>query len=153
MWGLDVADPRVAIQAMQAMNASVRNMAFAPAFFGTPVALAASAVLLLVQRYRASACAFGLAAMIYVCFGLLLTMYINVPMNEALAAVVVPDSAQAATAIWRDYSERWQLWNQVRTIASGFAFLIAVCGLLLLKRHSHQEGSKLASVSAETAVG
>lgn len=40
MWGLDAADPRVAISAMQAMNASVRNIVFAPAFFGTPVALA-----------------------------------------------------------------------------------------------------------------
>ena len=35
MWGLDMADPRVAIAAMQAMNASVRNAVFAPAFFGT----------------------------------------------------------------------------------------------------------------------
>ena len=30
MWGLDAADPRVAIEAMQAMNASVRNAVFAP---------------------------------------------------------------------------------------------------------------------------
>ncbi len=43
MWGLDAADPRVAIAAMQAMNASVRNAVFAPAFFGTPVVLAAAA--------------------------------------------------------------------------------------------------------------
>lgn len=43
MWGLDDADPRVAIEAMQAMNASVRNWVFAPAFFGTPVFLAAAA--------------------------------------------------------------------------------------------------------------
>ncbi|MEP5029486.1 MAG: hypothetical protein ABJR02_02340, partial [Marinomonas sp.] len=46
MWGLDAADPRVAISAMQAMNASVRNAVFAPAFFGTPLALAVTAVLL-----------------------------------------------------------------------------------------------------------
>ena len=44
MWGLDSADPRVAIAAMQAMNASVRNWVFAPAFFGTPVFLAAAAL-------------------------------------------------------------------------------------------------------------
>ena len=43
MWGLDAADPRVAIGAMQAMNASVRNAVFAPIFFGTPFALAATA--------------------------------------------------------------------------------------------------------------
>ena len=39
MWGLDEADPRVAIAAMQAMNASVRNAVFFPAFFLTPVVL------------------------------------------------------------------------------------------------------------------
>lgn len=39
MWGLDATDPRVAIAAMQAMNASVRNMVFAPAFFATPFVL------------------------------------------------------------------------------------------------------------------
>ena len=31
MWGLDAADPNVAISAMQAMNASVRNLVFVPA--------------------------------------------------------------------------------------------------------------------------
>jgi uncharacterized membrane protein len=40
MWGLHAAPPAIAIQAMQAMNASVRNAVFAPAFFGTPIALA-----------------------------------------------------------------------------------------------------------------
>lgn len=35
MWGLDRAAPQVAIQAMQTMNASVRNAVIAPAFFGT----------------------------------------------------------------------------------------------------------------------
>jgi uncharacterized membrane protein len=43
MWGLDDADPRVAIAAMQAMNASVRNAVFFPAFFLTPVALCVAA--------------------------------------------------------------------------------------------------------------
>ncbi|GAB5461946.1 hypothetical protein [Hoeflea alexandrii] len=33
MWGLDAADPSVAIQAMQAMNASVRNAVFIPPSF------------------------------------------------------------------------------------------------------------------------
>jgi uncharacterized membrane protein len=40
MWGLHAAPPAIAIQAMQAMNASARNAVFAPAFFGTPIALA-----------------------------------------------------------------------------------------------------------------
>ncbi|WP_346914256.1 anthrone oxygenase family protein [uncultured Roseibium sp.] len=103
MWGLDAADPRVAIQAMQAMNASVRNFVFAPAFFGTPVALALTAFLLMREDNRRSAMAFGLAGGVYFALGLLLTMRINVPMNEALAMVSVPDDAASARAIWQDY--------------------------------------------------
>lgn len=130
MWGLDAADPRVAIQAMQAMNGSVRNAVFAPAFFGTPFALALAALLLFRQDRRRAAMAFAGAAALYFCLGLLLTASINVPMNEALATVAVPDDRAAAEAIWRAYSGDWQFWNTVRTLASGAAFLLAVCGLL-----------------------
>ena len=45
MWGLDMAAPQVAVAAMQAMNASVRNAVFAPSFFGTPVVLLLTAAL------------------------------------------------------------------------------------------------------------
>ena len=39
MWGLDETDPHTAIAAMQAMNASVRDAVFFPAFFMTPFIL------------------------------------------------------------------------------------------------------------------
>lgn len=132
MWGLDAADPRVAISAMQAMNASVRNAVFAPAFFGTPFALAVVAGLLLIRHHRRSAAAFAAAAILYFCLGLVLTMSVNVPMNEALAAIAVPDDVESARAIWQDYSGPWQIWNQIRTVASGGAFLLALSGLLLI---------------------
>lgn len=134
MWGLDAADPRVAIGAMQAMNASVRNAVFAPIFFGTPFALAAAAALLLTGRQRRSAAAFAAAAIVYFCLGLVLTMSVNVPMNEALAKVVIPDDVENARAIWQGYSGPWQVWNQIRTAASGVAFLLAVSGLLMMER-------------------
>ena len=53
MWGLDDADPRVAIAAMQAMNGSVRNAVFFPAFFLTPVVLGLAAALAWRERRRA----------------------------------------------------------------------------------------------------
>lgn len=134
MWGLDAADPRVAIGAMQAMNASVRNAVFAPIFFGTPFALAAAAALLLKGHQRRSAAAFAAAASVYFCLGLVLTMSVNVPMNEALAKVVIPDDVENARAIWQGYSGPWQVWNQIRTAASGAAFLLAVSGLLMMER-------------------
>jgi uncharacterized membrane protein len=130
MWGLDAADPRVAIAAMQAMNASVRNAAFAPAFFATPLALLLCAGLTFKAGARSSAALFGLSAAVYFCFGLLLTLLVNVPMNEALARIALPASLAEAQAVWAAYSPEWQVWNQSRTLASGLAFLIALAAAL-----------------------
>lgn len=123
MWGLDALDPRIAIAAMQGMNASVRNAVFAPAFFGTPVALLITAALAWTSNHKTAAYAFGLGALIYAFGGMVLTMGVNVPMNEALALVTIPDDLDAAQDIWGAYSARWQFWNIVRTAASGVALM------------------------------
>lgn len=138
MWGLDAADPRVAIAAMQEMNASVRNGVFFPAFFLTPVAMAAAALLARHAGASRAALAFGVAAVIYLLGGLLLTLLVNVPMNEDLALVRVPSSVSEARAVWEDYSGRWQLFNALRTVASGVALLLSAGGLWLLGRTPHR---------------
>lgn len=130
MWGLDQADPRVSIAAMQAMNASVRNGVFAPAFFGTPVVLALAAIL----SRNAPRYWFAAAAITYALFGAALTMAVNVPMNEALARVAAPQDLETARAVWQGYSADWQVWNQLRTVASGLALLMTGMGMMKLPR-------------------
>ncbi|MEH6521128.1 anthrone oxygenase family protein [Sulfitobacter sp.] len=137
MWGLDATDPRIAIEAMQAMNGSVRNAVFAPAFFGTPIALGVTAFMLRRARCNKSSLLFSLSAGIYLFFGLILTMAINVPMNEALGALSVPQDINHAREIWVEYSGPWQFWNQTRAVASGISFLFAVAGVLTLSRRPH----------------
>ncbi|WDR03039.1 DUF1772 domain-containing protein [Devosia algicola] len=133
MWGLDTAEPTVAIAAMQAMNASVRNAVFAPAFFGTPVILFLTAWLSQTQRRKLSAWAFLAAGIVYLIGGLGATMVVNVPMNEALALVEIPQSTQAAQQIWTDYSAKWQVWNIARTVASGISLALIGFAFLHLK--------------------
>jgi uncharacterized membrane protein len=125
MWGLDLADPRIAISAMQAMNSSVRNFAFGPVFFGTPFVLLFTAFLGWQFGYKQSAGVVGLAGLVCLFGYLVLTATINVPMNEALGATNVPSEIESANALWRDYSERWQFWNSVR-----FGFTALAFGLL-----------------------
>lgn len=132
MWGLDATDPVVAITAMQAMNASVRNMVFAPAFFGTPVILAITGALAWRGRRRLSAKAFLGAAAIHVVGVVLVTAMFNLPMNEALALVQPPVDPDQAQASWTAYSYRWQAWNIVRAVASGLSLMLTGCGLLAL---------------------
>ncbi len=128
MWGLDTAPPAVAIEAMQAMNASVRNGVFAASFFGTPVILCMTAALALSVGNRRAAGVFSAAAMLYVMGGFLVTMGLAVPMNQALGEIALPLSQGEAAAIWADYSPRWQLINITRTIACGGVLVLTGIG-------------------------
>jgi uncharacterized membrane protein len=132
VWGLDAADPRVAIAAMQAMNDSVRNAVFFPAFFLTPVVMSAAGWLARREHRHLSAILMLAAAAVYLVGGLLLTMLVNVPMNEDLAAVTASPTLSDAERIWNDYSGRWQMFNQIRTVASGLSLLLVAVGLAVL---------------------
>lgn len=134
MWGLDATEPRVAITAMQAMNESVRNPIFFPAFFLTPLILAATSYVATTQQQGRSAALFGLAAGVYVVGAFLVTATINVPMNEALAEVVVPNDTEAARAVWHDYSSSWQFWNTLRTVVSGVSLLLTGLAIYLIQQ-------------------
>lgn len=133
MWGLDATDPAIAIQAMQAMNASVRNAIFAPAFFGAPVALFATSALAFLCQRRPSAIAFGSAGVIYLFGGLILTMTINVPMNQALALINLPADPETARQSWLDYSVPWQFWNAIRAAFSGLTLTLTGSAIYMLR--------------------
>jgi uncharacterized membrane protein len=124
MWGLDALPPDIAIAAMQGMNASVRNVVFAPAFFGTGPVLMLTGVWLWSAGSRGSAVLMLLASVVYVLGAMLPTLLVNVPLNEALAQV--DPSATDAAAIWGRFSAEWQAWNVSRTIFSGVALALAV---------------------------
>lgn len=132
MWGLDGADPHVAIAAMNAMNGSVRNWVFAPAFFGTALVLAAAAVAASRRTGRRAAILLWMATGTFVGGALLLTQLVNVPMNEALAATTIPTSRAEAGEIWSAYSARWQHFNVIRAVASGVSLLLSCLALVVL---------------------
>ena len=134
MWGLDAAEPNVAISAMQAMNASVRNPVFAQAFFGTPLLLLATAFVALTSKKRRAALFFGSGGLLYVLGAMTPTMAFNVPLNETLAMVETPLAAARAHGVWRDYSVPWQLWNALRAVAAGIVLLLVGLGVLSLGR-------------------
>ena len=125
MWGLDAADPNVAIAAMQAMNASVRNWVFAPAFFGTPALLVLTALAAMRARERRVAIGFAIAGLLYVLGAMVPTMTVNVPLNDALALIETPLGPAEAGEAWRAYSGPWQDWNAVRAVAAGLVLALA----------------------------
>ena len=139
VWGLDAADPNVAISAMQAMNESVRNPVFALGYFGTPLVLAAVALAAWKGEERRAAVLFGSGGLLYVLGVMAPTSMVNVPLNETLAAVEVPLSVARAGEVWQSYSVPWQLWNTVRAVVAGVVLLLAGAGILGLARSGARE--------------
>ncbi len=131
MWGLDAAAPEVAIRAMQAMNASVRNVVFAPAFFATGPLLLVTAVLAWKSGQPGAVTSLmALAGCVVLLGGTVLTMVVNVPMNEALALVTEAQIEAHAATVWSEYSAPWQVWNQTRTALTGLGLALAGAALL-----------------------
>lgn len=129
MVGFAAAEPQVAIAAMQSINATVRNLPFAFSFFGTLGLGLLAAILALRQLNRPATAALWLGVALYGLGGFGVTMLMNVPLNVALAGVVV--TPETAAMIWRDYAEPWQFWNAVRMLASGLALVAFVTALIL----------------------
>ncbi len=113
------------IAAMKAINVTVLNPWFFLAFFGTGAVCLPVAFLALGRAagtHRASLLA---ACALYLFGCILVTMALNVPLNNRLASTE-PESS-GAEALWAHYLSRWTLWNSVRTAAS-----LAAAGLFAM---------------------
>ncbi|SDZ10213.1 Uncharacterized membrane protein [Amycolatopsis xylanica] len=115
------------INAMNSINVKIVRSAFMPAMFGT----AALCVALIVWSFQVWDQKFAipmlLCAAAYLAGVVFLTMGYHVPLNNALAAVQDPASAEAA-ALWQDYLKNWTRWNHVRTLTS----LLPAAGLAVI---------------------
>lgn len=110
------------ISAMQSINTVVLNPLFLGVFMGTAVlclALALSAIM----RWSEPGAAYLLAgSALYVIGTFVVTIALNVPLNDQLAAVN-PQSSEGA-AVWVRYLADWTMWNHVRT---GAALMASAC--------------------------
>lgn len=133
LWGLDTIDPNISIAAMNAMNISVHNMAFMPAFFITPSIGVFTGAILTAFQHRTSGLLLIAASVIYFLGAFLPTAMINVPMNEALKLVETPMNIDQARAIWEPYSADWKFWNGARMFVAAGSFLLTAIALITLR--------------------
>lgn len=94
-------EPAAGIAAMKAINGVILRSLFMPLFFATTLTAAALAVLALFLWGEPGATAMLAGGLIYVLGMFVVTVVINVPLNNELLAVD-PDSA-AGAAIWTRY--------------------------------------------------
>jgi len=117
--------PAAGIAAMNAINVDIVKSLFLPLFMGTTITAAVLAMFALVRWNEPGSAAMLAGAVVYVLGMFVVTMVLNVPMNNALAAVD-PSSTEGAT-LWARYLKEWTAWNHVRTASSlaGMAAFIA----------------------------
>lgn len=106
-----------AVAAMREVNVAIVRLPFLVVFLGTAVATAALAVLAAdAPRLTAAGC--------YLVGVIGVTALANVPLNDALAGVVV--TSADGERFWRHYLARWTAWNHVRTGCATLATLALV---------------------------
>lgn len=121
--GLNRAGPQVAVPAMQRMNVAILNPLFMVIFFG---GLVLGLVSLWVY-WGSSLRWWLLAAVALTAAGIAITMAINVPANDRLAAA---GDVTTATAAWADFTAIWVRWNTVRAVLTVTSFAVLVAGLI-----------------------
>jgi uncharacterized membrane protein len=116
MKGLGEVPAPQGITAMQSINVTAVQAPFMLGFMGAVLLSVAAVVVAIVRWGQPGSIWLVVGAVLYVvgCFGV--TMVLNVPLNNALAAVD-PDSAEGAK-LWVTYLRDWTNWNTVRTVAS-----------------------------------
>lgn len=106
------------VRAMQAINRRVLNPVFMLVFMGT--ALLCVVLLGAVWWQTVANAAYIISgALLYLVGVFGITAAGNVPLNEQLAR-------SEAEPFWREYLNRWLLWNHLRTLAAGLAMLCFV---------------------------
>lgn len=118
------------IAAMQAINATVRNGVFAFSFFGAAAFLLLAVMFHLPGPRSVRFALLALACALYVGGGFLLTMLVNVPMNEELASVSLDAPTHVLAEARAAYEEPWNFWNGVRTVFSTLAFGLCIAACL-----------------------
>jgi uncharacterized membrane protein len=113
------------IAAMQSINKLAVTPAFMTALFGSALACAGLTAWSVLAWGERPAPWLLAAGVLYLVGSIVVTIAVNVPLNDALATTR-PDGAGAADR-WRGYLRRWTAWNHLRAAAA-----LAATGLLIV---------------------
>jgi uncharacterized membrane protein len=130
MHGLDRTGPVDAITAMRGMNAEANsNPAFLLGYFGATILALAVGVVAVVQ-IRQPGSWLVLVGAVFTILGAVITMVVNVPLNNHLDTLN-PEGLSMADAAreWQAYFSPWTAWNHARTATSFVGAALMLLGL------------------------
>ncbi len=119
------------VATMRTINERIQNPLFFLSFFGAVLALLAALAAHLPRPRSGRFRLVALACALYVGGGFLVTVFVNVPLNERLAGVAADASAGELARVRAAYEGPWNFWNGVRAVFSSLAFLALVSACLL----------------------
>ncbi|WP_224087168.1 DUF1772 domain-containing protein [Nostoc sp. MS1] len=108
--------PTQGIAAMQSINITVINPLFMTVFLGTGGICIFLLISSLLRWQRTNAVYLITGSLLYLIGTLSVTIFFNVPLNEALA-LIKPDSADGVQ-LWTTYLNNWTFWNHIRAAAA-----------------------------------
>ncbi|MGI5238891.1 DUF1772 domain-containing protein [Dactylosporangium sp. CA-139066] len=120
MPGLADSDDRTFVTAMHYMNTEIENGLFALVFGGALLLPGAAAVVLFAQRRRGAALWTVLATVAYFVV-LVITMGVNVPLNNALVGAGAPDRIADLHKVRSDFEGLWVTMNHLRDLLTTIA--------------------------------
>lgn len=130
MPAFDRIEPAQAVAAMRSINETIRSPIFFAVFFGSPILCLLAAIALGLSSRMEPALWIAAAGVTYGLGVFVVTVAINVPLNEAMEGAAEP--VANASTIWRDFSPDWTFWNHVRTVFNTLALLLALVALVRL---------------------
>jgi uncharacterized membrane protein len=115
-------DDRTFVGAFQSIDRAIYNPWFMAAFFGALILTGLAVVLHLSGDKRNVLPWLGAAFVLYL-IAVVITMAVNVPLNDAIRAAGDPARIGDLAAVRRHFDEaKWSAWNLVRTLAATAAF-------------------------------
>src|SRR6185312_371584 len=130
MPGLKHTDDRTFVGAFQSIDRAIINPWFMTCFFGAAVLSALAGVLHLGAGNR-SMLTILTTAFVLSMLTIVVTLAINVPLNDAVKAAGDPAGIGNLAAVRAQFNEaRWATWNLVRTVASVASFALLVVAAL-----------------------
>lgn len=122
MPGLRQTDDRTFVAAFQSIDKAIINPWFMATFFGALVLTGLAAALHLTGDKRTMLPWIGAAFILYL-IAVIITLAVNVPLNDALKAAGPPGRIGDLAAVRQHFSEaKWSAWNLVRTLTTTAAF-------------------------------
>jgi uncharacterized membrane protein len=129
MPGLHTTDDRTFVGAFQAIDRAIINPWFMASAFVGPALLAIAATIANLGR---PALPWVAAALALYLITVVITLAINVPLNDALKAAGDPDRIGDLARVRDQFNEaRWAAWNIVRTVTTTTAFGLLTWALVV----------------------